>query len=214
MDFLKELFDNGPLNWDAFKKAVNDKAFKLANLATGEYVSVSKYDTDIQAKNTTIETLNNTLATRDDDLKTLNKQLEEAGASKETIETLKTNLSNLQIKYDEDTEAFKKEIAKQNYLAKAKDVASGEQFSSNAAKQMFINALVEKDLKIDGDKLLGADEFITSYKEQNADSFVTEISKPPVQQFTDKTDSNINKEANPFMSAFNFTGIRKAPGEN
>lgn len=50
MEFLKELFAEKALTFDELSKAANEKGLKLADLSGGAYVSKTKYDTDIQAR--------------------------------------------------------------------------------------------------------------------------------------------------------------------
>ena len=68
MEFLKELFTE-PLSFEAFSKAVTDKGFKLADLASGKYVDKDKLDKaigDLKAANDTVTTLTGELQTLKD----------------------------------------------------------------------------------------------------------------------------------------------------
>lgn len=44
MDELKELFGDGQLSYADFEAKCNEKGYKLANLASGEYVASGKYE--------------------------------------------------------------------------------------------------------------------------------------------------------------------------
>ena len=68
MEFLKELFAEKALTFDELSKAANEKGLKLADLSGGAYVSKTKYDTDIQARDEQISALNETISSRDTDL--------------------------------------------------------------------------------------------------------------------------------------------------
>ena len=88
---LKEIFEqsadeNGALTYEQFEALAKESGAKFADLSDGKYVSKSKYDADLKAKdtqieniNSQIENLNQTVSTRDEDLKNLQKQLEDAG---------------------------------------------------------------------------------------------------------------------------------------
>ena len=82
MDFLKVLFENGALTWEQFTAAVKDKGFKLADLATGNYVDKSKYDT-LETSNSA---LTKDLKERNTDIAKLKKQLEDAGADGDKLQ--------------------------------------------------------------------------------------------------------------------------------
>jgi len=193
MDFLRKLFENGAITWEQFEQGVNASGFKIADLASGKYVDKVKYDDDLNAKETTIAGLNTKIGERDKDINDLREKLSGADNDKNKIATLETDLQNLQNKYEEDGKKYKAELEKQQYISLAKDVASGLKFSSNAAKEMFINKLVDKGLKIEDGKILGADDFTNSYKEANADSFVVEQSANP--QFTASTTAQMQNPA-------------------
>lgn len=193
MEFLKKLFENGAITWEQFEQGVNANGFKIADLSSGKYVDKIKYDDDLAAKDTTIAGLNTTLSERDNDIADLRAKLTGADDDKNKISTLETDLKNLQNKYEEDGRKYKAELEKQQYISLAKDVAGGLKFSSNAAKEMFINKLVDKGLKVEDGKILGADDFTNSYKEANADSFVVE--QPANPQFTASTTAQAQNPA-------------------
>ena len=109
-------------------------------------------------------------------------------------------------------------MSKQAYEFAVKDFASSKKFTSNAAKRDFINSMIAKELKMDNGRILGADDFVTSYSTENADAFVVEkedkVPEQPKPSFVSSTQG-----ANPpadstggFASAFHFTGVR--PKEN
>lgn len=188
MDFLKELFNSGAITFEQFVQGVSAKGIKLADLSKGEYVAKSKYDDDIAAKDTLINDLNGKVSTRDNDLATLKKQLEDAGNDKGTIADLTKSLEDMQTKYDTDTKSLQAKIKAQESLARAKAVSEDLKFTSKAAQEMFVAKLVEKDLPVENDKLLGLDDFISAYKENNADSFSSDTVNTP--QFTASTSGN------------------------
>lgn len=192
MGFIKELFDkaeNGTLNYEQFNQACKGANIKLANLANGEYVSKQKYDDDLKAKDSQISTLNDTITTRDTDLADIKKKLESAGADKEKLNTLTTSLADLQTRYDTDTKSYQEKISKQAYEFAVRDFANTKQFTSNAAKRDFINSMTAKNLSLENGKIMGAEDFVTVYSENNADAFVTENTEPqkPQPQFVDST---------------------------
>ena len=174
MDFLKELFNAGPLTWDGFTKAVGDKGLQLADLSTGHYVSKIKHEEELKAKDEQIETLNGSLKTRDDDLADLKSKLETAGGNADDVKKLTEDLQKLQMQYDTDTKAFQKKLDGQKYEFAVREFTSEHTFTSEAAKREFIRAMTEKGLTMEGDKIMGAGEFLEEYKKNNADSFASD----------------------------------------
>ena len=173
---IKEIFEkgeNGTLTYAQFEELAKDA--KFADLATGDYVSKKKYEDEITGKDNQIKTLNDTISNRDKDLKTLKEQLETAaqsdGADKEALEKLTADMASLQEKYNADMKAYKSQLAEQSYEFAVKEYANGIKFSSEAAKRDFVGQFKQAGLKMDGDKILGADDFRAKYQEHNPDAF-------------------------------------------
>lgn len=211
MDFLKELFNGQALTFEQLQSAVQEKGYKLADLSKGDYVSKNKFDDAIKAKDNEINTLNGTIATRDTDLADLNAKLSAAGTDAEKLSQLSTEFSSLQTKYDNDVKSYKEQLKKQAYEFAVKDFANSKNFTSKAAKRDFINSMIAKDLKMDKDIILGAEDFVKAYSVDNEDAFVAEPSIPEKSkpQFVSPTISE-SQVANGglFDNAFNFTGVR------
>jgi len=173
---IKEIFEkaeNGTLTYAEFEELAKDA--KFADLATGDYVSKKKYEDEVASKESQVSALNTTIANRDKDLKALKEQLENAaqadGADKEALEKLTADMASLQSKYNDDMKAYKKQLEEQSYEFAVKEYANGIEFSSAAAKRDFIGQLRNAGLKMDGDMILGADDFRTKYQEANSDAF-------------------------------------------
>lgn len=216
---IKELFDKSdePLTYEAFEKLAKENGCKYADLSEGGYVSKDKFDNEVASKDGQITQLNDTIKSRDKDLKDLKAQLKDAGTDSEKLTELETQLGNLQTQYKQDTDNYKAQLGKQAYEFAVKDFANGKKFSSNAAKRDFINSMIAKELKMDGDKILGADDFVTAYSTDNADAFVVEESKKeepetPKPSFSQSVNPNTvsqTNEGDPF--GFNFIGVRQKP---
>lgn len=217
---IREIFEraeNGTLTFEQFEAAISGKA-KFVDLNEGNYVSRQKYDDEIATKTKEIETLNGTLSSRDTDLADLKKQLEEAGTDSNKLTELTSNLATLQGKYDEEVKSYKAQLKKQAYEFAVKDFANTQKFSSNAAKRDFINSMLAKELKMDNDTILGADDFVVAYSKDNADAFVVESDPEPEPTPQDPKPTFVNPtpggdpapvDSNEFAKAFNFTGVRE-----
>lgn len=218
---IKELFGEESLNYEAFEKLMKEKGAKFVDLSEGAYVSKDKFDNEISGKDAQITQLNDTIKSRDKDLKNLNNQLKEAGADSDKLAELQTQIGNLQTQYKQDTDNYKAQLSKQAYEFAVKDFANSKKFSSSAAKRDFVRSMIDKGLTMEGDKILGADDFVTAYSTENADAFIKEEVKPapteqkPTPQFaqptTPQTNTNTTND-NPF--GFHFAGIRQRPESN
>lgn len=217
MDFLKALFENGALTWEQFSAAVTQNGYKLADLATGNYVAKKKYEDEVTTLNTTITELNTQISTRDTDLANLKADLEKAtnsGAdSATTIETLRTQLTTLQGEYDTAKTDYENKLASQQYDFAVTEFANGLQFTSEAAKRQFKNEMVSAKLAMKDKSILGAEDFLKSYKETNADSFKVENPNPdpnpnpepaPKPQFINPSNPTPAPETNDFIAAFGW----------
>lgn len=215
---IKELFDKSeePLTFEAFEKLMKDNGAKFADLSEGNYVSKDKFDNEVASKENQITQLNDTIKARDKDLKDLKSQLKDAGTDAEKLTELQTQLGNLQSQYKQDTENYKAQLDKQAYEFAVKEFANGKKFSSNAAKRDFVSSMISKGLQMEGDKILGADDFVASYSTENADAFVVEKAeetpaqpKPTFTQSINSQQVQTPTNENPFN--FHFAGVREKP---
>ena len=214
---LKEIFnkaENGVLDYDQFQAACKEEGIKLADLSSGDYVSKKKYEDDLVAKDSQISTLNDTIVKRDTDLQNLKNQLTEAGNDVEKLNQLSTDLSALQNKYDDDVRNYQQQLQKQAYEFAVKEYANTKQFTSNAARRDFINSMIAKELKMDGDKILGADDFVSSYSMDNEDAFYREPDiEPEVNDFEESLPQFVGQTPGSEVPdegfQFNFTGVRQ-----
>ena len=191
---IKDLFDkaeDGILTYDQFEALAKENDTKFVNLKDGNYVSKSKYDSDIKGLNQQIETLNGqvetlngTITTRDEDLANLQKQLELAGEDKTKLEALNTQMSDLKTKYEADIQAREDKLRQQSYEFAVREYANTQQFSSKASKRDFIRAMIDKGLQMEGDKLIGADDFRETYAVDNEDAFLVEKEPEPAPEPT------------------------------
>lgn len=161
MEWLKE-FLGDELYAQVSEKLKGNNKVKLANLASGEYVAKQKY-TD---KESEVATLNTELAA-----------LKEAAKKFEGIDV---DALNQKIKDLEANSA--KEIEKVKRESVAKELLSGYKFTSKLAQESALNKLLSKELKLEGDKLLGADDFMKPLQTECPEAFANDDggTKPPV----------------------------------
>lgn len=150
MEFLKEILGEELYAQVAAKLKGNDSV-KLANLATGEYVSKSKYDAEQLAKDKRIQELTDKI-----------KNFEGVD-----VKQLQTDVENWKTKYNQDLESARLDSAIQLAIAK-----------SGTLSEKALMGLLDKDkIKFDKDgKLTGLDEQIEAIKKE--DSFLFKAAEP------------------------------------
>ena len=174
----KEAFDKEVLENYKTVSEVDTLRSKLTKAETERDNIQSKYDTDI--------------AQRDADLASLQTQLKDAGGDAEKLATLQTNFDHLQTTYNKAKADYEKQLAEQAYDFAIKENSSKLKFSSNSAKKAFMSDLKAKNLSMENGKILGFDDFVNAYKEQDAGAFITESPSPkndePKPSFSAKTN--------------------------
>lgn len=230
---LKQFFEEagGSLTYAELEQALKASGSKFVDLSEGNYVAKHKYDNEVQALTSQIEELNGTIGTRDTDLADLKTKLEAAGADSQKIASLTKDFEALQGKYNEDTKAYEDKLRKQAYEFAVKEYAATQEFSSKAAKREFIRSMVDEGLTMKDGKIIGADDFVKAYQEENADSFVTEYDDYDYegyddQEYDEEDEGDYTPEYQPqfvaptpggepvhdatqaFTEAFNFVGVR------
>lgn len=167
MEFLKEILGE-ELYAQVAAKLEGNKDVKLANLASGEYVSKAKYESDMQAKETRIQELTQSVKNFDGvDVKQLQK-----------------DVNDWKTKYDHDLEETKRDSAIRLAIAK-----------SGTLSEKALMGLLDKDkIKFDKDgKLTGLDEQIEAIKKE--DSFLFKAAEQTSQnQETTSCLMEITKE--------------------
>lgn len=211
---IKEVFskaETDSLTYEQFCELAKEAGCKFTDLSEGGYVSKKKYEDDLLSKDTEITGLNETITGRDKDLKELNEKLANAGNDTVKLNQLSSDLATLQGKYDADTKELQSRLTKQQYEFAVKDYANGKNFTSKAAKRDFIRSMIDKELKYENGKILGAEEFVQEYTNDYGDSFVVETppeeAKPKLPEFVQPTPGATG-EPDTGGFKFNFTGVR------
>lgn len=90
------------------------------------------------------------------------------------IDKIRAEVDEWKEKYETDTKNLKDSLTQKDYDYKVQELTNSLKFSSNGAKKSFINDLKEKDLKLEDGKLLGFDDFVKSYQENDPMAFMKE----------------------------------------
>lgn len=154
MDFLKDLFGTEALTFDQFAAKVNERKMKLADISGGTYVGRDKFDT-MQIQRDTLQT-----------------QLDEANRKLEGYD-LQWKSKAEEARQEADAAVEK---VKRGYLLR--DLTAGLKFSSESARRAFLADLEAKNLPMQEEKLLGLDDFVKQYRENDPGAFASE-EKPP-----------------------------------
>ena len=172
----KEAFDKEVLENYKTVKEVDTLRNKLEAAESDKKAIEVKYNTDI--------------AQRDTDLATLQEKLKNAGADADKLSNLQTDFDNLQQTYNTAKADYEKQLAKQAYDFAIRENVANLKFSSNSAKKAFIADITAKNLSMENGKILGFDDFVNAYKEQDAGAFVVDddtAAGKPKPTFSGKT---------------------------
>ena len=161
----KKDFDNLILENYKTIKEVNNLQGKLENAEKERDTYKTKYDEDIQQ--------------RDADIKDLQTKLKNAGTDADKLKTLEADLATLQTNYDTAKTDYEKQLAQQAYEFAVKEKVSSLKFSSNSAKKAFIADAMNEGMKLKDGELQGFNEFLESYKKNDAGAFLTDTPAEP-----------------------------------
>ncbi len=131
-----------------------------------------------------ITALNAQITQRDADLTAMREKLTAAQADAGKLTEAQTALSDLQAKYAADSQAWDAQRAAQAYEFAVRSKAGELKFTSNAARNDFIRSAIETGMKMDGDTILGFDDFMKKYKEADPAAFAADEPKAPAPTIT------------------------------
>jgi len=173
-----ELYAQVKARIDEVNKDQPDKTkhVRFADLSEGGYVSTEKFKAQTEARDNQIGALQEQIKQRDSDITDLNAKLTAAQGDATKLGDVQKQLGTLQTKYQQDQQKWAAEAAKQRKEFMVRERANDLKFTSAAAKREFIRQANEKDFQLDGDVLMGYEDFTAKYKADNADSFV--VDKP------------------------------------
>lgn len=175
MKNIYEILKGMGIELPADKKESFEKAFNENYKTVAEVDNLNKKITKAEEERDSYKKKYDTdIATRDTDLANLKKQLEGAGVDKTKLDELTTQLATLQTNYDNAKTEHQKQLIQQKKEFLIREKVGNLKFSSNSAKKTFLADVIAKDLPVDGDNILGFEDFVKVYKEQDAGAFVAE----------------------------------------
>lgn len=170
----------GPLTLEQFEEIVASKGGKFADLSEGNYVSVAKHEAEIGSLEKQIETLTDQVAQRESDVQELASQLQQAGNTEDALNEAYARLNALQEKYNEDAEAYEEQLSRQAREFAVKEYAATKEFTSPAAKELYIEKLLDSedvDFNRKGE-LEGMEEFDAQFAEKYENAFYVKPEEP------------------------------------
>jgi hypothetical protein len=195
------------------------KHVRFADLSEGGYVSVDKYNSQVNALNQQITDLQGQITKRDSDITGLKDKLTAAQGDATKLTEAQNALTALQSQYDTERQDWEKKTQKQRYEFMVREKANGLNFSSPAAKRDFISQANGKEFKVDGETLLGYEDFLTKYKAENPGALVDATppdgGTPPEGGKAPTIVLPKTGKPEPEKSAFgfHFNGVRPKPAD-
>lgn len=213
MEFLKAFFEGTDgLTYDALAEKVKAAGMKIVDLSGGGYVGKDKFD----AKAEELRKANEQLTARDADLTALNEKLTAAQTDAGKLAEAQKSLSDLQGKYEADRKQWEANAQKQAYESAVRLSAAGLKFSSAAARRAFEADAIAKGLPMEGDKVLGLDDYVKAYREADPGAFAADEPAAPVPPPPSIVAGVNNTNGTPSSTQgfhFNFTGVRPKPSD-
>ena len=130
------------------------------------------------------------------------KRAEEAedtlkGLDGKNLEDIEKDRDAWKKKAEDAEKEFKERMEKRDYSDAVKEAVEKLKFSSSSAKKAFVAELESDPLKMKDGKLLGFDDFVKTYKENDATAFVDEKQQElegKKAKFTDKSKQQSGSE--------------------
>lgn len=141
--------------------------------------SAEKFESELEAANTTIGELRTTLDDRKKDAEALRAQLDTAGMNAEELQNLRDELARKENEYQQQLEAMEQKVENERYSMLVDSFLESVPFAGELARKAVRAELMNEESKLavqDG-KLKGADEFIAKIRETDPSSFKDEASK-------------------------------------
>lgn len=167
-EFLAPLFgkkeDGTPvaLTLDEFIAKLGEaKGIQLVNLKDGGYVAKDKLDSKIT------------------ELAGVQQQLTEANAAIQSykdmdIDGIKQSAANWETKYNADTAALQQKLADQENEFAARTYLGGYKYANELVREQIFSKFMEKKFAREGDKFLGADDFMKEMQTKYPSAFEAE----------------------------------------
>lgn len=209
MKNIYEILRNMGIELNEEQKATFDRELSENYKTIAE---VDKIRNKLTSTESNYNSLKNDLVKRDTDLAELQAKLKTVGEDATKLKDVQAQLDSLTTTYANAKKDWEKQLDSQRHEFLAREKTNSLKFTSNSAKKAFLADLLIKNLPIENDNLLGFDDYVKAYKENDSGAFVSEESTkdtPPIFSTPANGGSNIPPAGSSF--GFNFIGVREKP---
>lgn len=148
---------------------------------------------DINKANEKVKTLEAEVNNTKELLTNANKEIDSYKSM--DIEAIKKSAEDYKTKYETAEKDYQAKISQMEYDNKLGKYVDGLNLKNDIYKKEVISRIKEKELKFDGDTLLGGEELVKGFKEQYAEAFNDTKPKPTFADSTPGSNATITKEA-------------------
>lgn len=215
-----ELYQQVQARIDEVNAGQTDKTkyIRFADLSEGGYVSVDRFNSQVNGLNQQVTDLKGQITQRDADITGLQEKLTAAQTDASKLTEAQTALTGLQAKYEQDQQTWAASVTKQRKEFMVREHANTLHFSSAAAKRDFISQAQGKDFQMDGETLVGYGDFLAKYKAENPGALVDQAPDDHESGDGGKPQIILPKNQKPdgdkAVFGFHFNGVRPKPSDN
>lgn len=148
---------------------------------------------DINKSNEKIKTLEAEVNNTKELLTNANKEIDSYKSM--DIEAIKKSAEDYKTKFETAEKDYQVKLSQMEYDNKLDKYVGTLNLKNDIYKKEVISRIKEKELKFDGDTLLGGEEFVKGFKEQYAEAFNDTKPKPTFSASTPGTPSNSDENS-------------------
>lgn len=145
---------------------------------------------DINKSNEKVKTLEAEVNNTKELLTNANKEIDSYKSM--DIEAIQKSAEDYKTKFETAEKDYQAKISQMEYDNKLDKYVGTLNLKNDIYKKEVISRIKEKELKFDGDTLLGAEDLVKGFKEQYADAFVDTKPKPSFADTTSGSSSGIS----------------------
>ena len=194
-------------------EGLTDEAIDKIMAEVGKDIEATKAKAD---KTQEIENLKSQLSEKDKLIEEANVQIEnfkslDVEGTKKAADEWKTKFEQAAAEAKTKETEYQQKLQEQAYDFKLNETVSNLKFPNELTKNAFVNELKAKKLPLEGDKLLGFDDYIKEVGEKNPGLFVTE--EAPKETTPEVVLKGTQTPPTDTGMIFNFTPLRPIPKE-
>lgn len=161
---------------------------------------------DINKANEKVKTLEAEVNNTKELLTNANKEIDSYKSM--DIDAIKKSADDYKTKYEQAEKDYQVKLSQMEYDNKLDKFVGTLNLKNDIYKKEVVSRIKEKELKFDGDTLLGGEEFVKGFKEQYAEAFNDTKPKPTFADSTPGTN-NLNNEVADFERIMGISQEKK-----